>query len=158
MTRAELDHCRNLYAGEVSLVDRWIGYLLECVDALELRETTAVIVTSDHGFYFGEHGFIGKMLVRGNQLESLPLYPEVSRVPLLVRVPGAQGARSSQVFAQHVDLMPTVLDLLDVPVPSTCRGGRCSARAQETRVGARSRSRRPRSPGRTSRCHTRPIA
>ncbi|HIC89212.1 MAG TPA: sulfatase, partial [Anaerolineae bacterium] len=87
MTEAELKHCRNLYAGEVSLVDRWIGFLLERVEDLGLLEGTAIIITSDHGFYLGEHGYIGKSLIRGTRHQSLPLYPEVSRIPLLIRLP-----------------------------------------------------------------------
>ncbi len=122
MTEPELAHCRNLYAGEVSLVDRWIGRLLATVDALALREDTAIIITSDHGFYLGEHGYIGKSLIRREQYESLPLYPEVARVPLLIRLPGVGGTVNAQAFAQPVDLMPTVLDLLGVPIPGTVQG------------------------------------
>jgi arylsulfatase A-like enzyme len=122
MTEGELTHCRNLYAGEVSLVDRWIGRLLATVNGLGLAEDTAIIVTADHGFYLGEHGYIGKSLIRGEHYESLPLYPEVSRVPLLIRLPGAEGAATSPAFAQPVDLMPTVLDLLGVPIPGTVQG------------------------------------
>ena len=122
MSEAELQHCRNLYAGEVSLVDRWIGFLLERVEDLGLLDETAIIITTDHGFYLGEHGYVGKSIIRGYQHQSLPLYPEVSRVPLIVRLPGGRGARHSQAFAQPVDLMPTVLELLGVPEPSTVQG------------------------------------
>jgi arylsulfatase A-like enzyme len=122
MTRAELAHCRNLYAGEVSLVDRWIGFLLERVEGLGLLDETAIIITTDHGFYLGEHGYIGKSLIRGRQHQSLPLYPEVSRVPSIVRLPGGRGSRRSQAFAQPVDFAPTILELLDVSLPSTVQG------------------------------------
>ena len=42
------------------MVDFWIGRLLAKLDALGLRENTLVFFTSDHGFYFGEHGYFGK--------------------------------------------------------------------------------------------------
>jgi arylsulfatase A-like enzyme len=122
MSKAELEHCRNLYAGEVSLVDRWIGFLLQRVEDLRLLEETVVMVTTDHGFYLGEHGYIGKSLIRGSQHQSLPLYPEVARVPLIVRLPGGRGHRRSRAFAQPVDLMPTILELLGVPVPGSVQG------------------------------------
>ncbi|HIQ05113.1 MAG TPA: hypothetical protein EYH31_05385, partial [Anaerolineae bacterium] len=122
MTEAELKHCRNLYAGEVSLVDRWIGFLLERVEDLGLLEGTAIIITSDHGFYLGEHGYIGKSLIRGTRHQSLPLYPEVSRIPLLIRLPGGRAARRLHAFAQPIDLMPTILELLGVEVPETVQG------------------------------------
>ena len=49
------------YCGEVTLVDTWLGYLLGMVERMGLMDNTAVIFTSDHGFYYGEHGFFGKM-------------------------------------------------------------------------------------------------
>jgi len=122
MTEAELRHCRNLYAGEVSLVDRWIGFLLERAEDLGLLDETAIMITTDHGFYLGEHGYIGKSIIRGRQHQSLPLYPEVCRVPLIVRLPGGRGARRSQALAQPVDFMPTTLELLDVGGPDTVQG------------------------------------
>jgi arylsulfatase A-like enzyme len=66
MTEKELQHCRNLYAGEVSLVDRWIGFLVERVQDLGLLDDTAIMVTSDHGFYLGEHKHIGKSIMTEN--------------------------------------------------------------------------------------------
>jgi len=123
MSREELDHCRNLYAGEVSLVDRWIGFLVERLEDLGLRDDTAVIITSDHGFYLGEHGFIGKSILRPDEYQSLPLYPEVSSIPFLVLLPGrACGGRRSRAFVQHVDIMPTVLELCGVEVPEFVEG------------------------------------
>jgi arylsulfatase A-like enzyme len=122
MTESELAHCRNLYAGEVSLVDRWIGYLLERVEDLGILDDTVIMLTTDHGFYLGEHGYIGKGIIRDDQWQSLPLYPEVSRIPLLVRLPGGRGARRSRAFAQPVDFYPTILELLGVPVPGSAQG------------------------------------
>jgi len=52
LTPEEQQHIRALYAGECTLVDRWIGRLLDRVDDLGLRENTAIIFTSDHGFYW----------------------------------------------------------------------------------------------------------
>jgi len=50
------------YCGEITMVDTWIGYLLRRVENMALMENTAIIFTSDHGFYFGEHGgLFGKM-------------------------------------------------------------------------------------------------
>lgn len=121
MSREELEHCRNLYSGEVSLVDKWVGYLLERVDDLSLSEKTAVIFTSDHGFYLGEHGYIGKSILTKDKHEPLPLYPEVSRIPLLVRLPGEEHRRSS-ALAQPVDLMPTILKLFGQNPPQTAQG------------------------------------
>ena len=119
LSERELHHCRALYAGEVTLVDRWIGFLLDRVASLDLLRNTAVIITADHGFYHGEHGYIGKSLLRGSIYQNLPLYPEVSRIPMLVYFPGCPGGTRLQALAQAVDMMPTVLDLLGVSAPPT---------------------------------------
>ena len=63
LTEDELNHCRALYAGEVTMVDRWVGMLLRQVEDLGLLEDTAIVFTSDHGFYLGEHGLIGKSVI-----------------------------------------------------------------------------------------------
>lgn len=122
MTEAELKHARALYAGEVTLVDRWIGKLIERAESLGLLSDTMIIVTTDHGFYLGEHGFIGKSWIKGNFHQSLPLYPEVAHIPLIVYLPGMEKEQRLTAFAQSVDIMPTVLDFLGVEIPKTVQG------------------------------------
>jgi len=117
LSERELQHCRALYAGEVTLVDRWIGFLLDRVVTLDLLSNTAIVLTTDHGFYLGEHGYIGKSLLRGDAYQNLPLYPEVARIPLLIYFPGCQGGLRIKALVQPVDLMATVLDLLGVEKP-----------------------------------------
>lgn len=119
LSDAELNHCRALYAGEVTLVDHWIGHLLDRAESLGLMENTAIVIFSDHGFYLGEHGYIGKSIITPTAQQALPLYPEVARVPMLVHVPGVKGGRRIAGRVQTIDLMPTVLDWLGVPVPNT---------------------------------------
>lgn len=121
LTPAELRHCQALYAGEVSLVDTWLGRFLATVENLGLLENTAVIVTSDHGFYLGEHGWIGKSLIDRGVQRFLPLYEEVARIPLLVFVPGVRSGRS-KALVQPVDVAPTVLGLFGVPTPDRMQG------------------------------------
>jgi arylsulfatase A-like enzyme len=60
LSTGEVELGHDYYCGEVTMVDRWIGRLLERIESLELMEQTAIIFTSDHGFYFGEHGLFGK--------------------------------------------------------------------------------------------------
>jgi arylsulfatase A-like enzyme len=84
LTEREHQHCRALYAGGVTMVDRWIGFLLDRIATLDLLKNTAIIVTSDHGYYLGEHRYTGKTLQRGDLMQWLPLYGEIARIPLLV--------------------------------------------------------------------------
>src|SRR5690606_23961164 len=89
----ELRYCRALYAGEVSLVDHWVGYLLQRVEDLGIQDETIVLFMADHGFYLGEHNYIGKSLITPTHQQGLPLYPEVSHIPFLVRAPGVEPGR-----------------------------------------------------------------
>ncbi|MFB0523421.1 MAG: sulfatase, partial [Candidatus Bathyarchaeia archaeon] len=78
LSEEELNHLRALYAGEVTLVDRWVGRLLQKIEDLGLFEDTAVVFTTDHGTYLGEHNTIGKTSV---------LYEENAHIPLIMRLP-----------------------------------------------------------------------
>jgi arylsulfatase A-like enzyme len=130
LSEAELNHCRALYAGEVTMVDRWFGYFLNRIEALGLLSNTVIIFTSDHGFYLGEHGYVGKLIIREGVQQSIPLYPEVARVPLLIyqppemagRATAGTGHRRSSAWVQMVDLMPTICELLGAPLPASVQG------------------------------------
>jgi arylsulfatase A-like enzyme len=63
----DLKRCHIHYCGEITMVDRWIGRLLERLESLDLMDKTVVIFTSDHGFYFGEHGMLGKAMMRSKE-------------------------------------------------------------------------------------------
>ncbi len=92
----------RLYAGEVRYVDRVLGEFLR-----QLPDEAVVVLTSDHGESLGERDCWG---------HGLNLYQEALHVPLLIRGPGiASGAVEEPV--QHLDLAPTLLDLVGVQVP-----------------------------------------
>jgi len=111
-TDEEKQDIRALYAGEVSLVDHWVGELLNKIDALGLTDDTFLMLVSDHGHCFGEHG----MMHKGN------IYQEVCRVPLIMRHPtGPKGKRIEQLVWTP-DCLPTLLDVLGVEAPKTIQG------------------------------------
>jgi arylsulfatase A-like enzyme len=132
----------STYCGEVTMVDFWIGRLLAKLDVLGLRDNTYVFFVSDHGFYFGEHGYFGKAewfhdaeatITEGTVAPSWlpqswlltvgwsPLYQELTRVPLVVRGPGlAPGRRAALTTAP--DLAPTILALAGIAQPATMQG------------------------------------
>ncbi|NOY82995.1 MAG: sulfatase [Kiritimatiellaeota bacterium] len=120
LTDAELNHCRALYAGEIGLVDRWLGMLLDRVSDLGLDDDTVFVFTADHGFYIGDHGYIGKHTVL-EPTRGWPLYDVIGHCPLLVRAPG-QAPRHVDALCQHVDLAPTLLALLGVEPPPGLHG------------------------------------
>jgi arylsulfatase A-like enzyme len=117
MTPEELNHVRALYAGEVTMCDTWVGYLLDTVERLGLLDNTLIVYMTDHGHLFGDHGLEGKP---GGQLGKL--YEPTTRIPLIIRHPEGLGAGERvQPVVQPPDIMPTILDFLDVPVPETAQ-------------------------------------
>jgi arylsulfatase A-like enzyme len=99
-----------LYDGEIAFTDHQLGRLLDAIDAEGLAARTLVVVTADHGEGLMQHGHMG---------HGLHLYEEAVRVPLVFRWPGSLPAGTVVPGpVEHVDLVPTVLDLLGVP-----RGG-----------------------------------
>ncbi len=121
LTPEELKHTRALYAGEVTMVDSWVGYLLRRVDELGLRENTTIVFTTDHGFYLGERNLIGKSIITESTMSLVPLYSEVAHIPLIIRVPGARPSRN-EALVQPPDLMPTILELAEAEAPETMQG------------------------------------
>ena len=122
MTRRELRHVRALYAGECSMVDRWVGRLLDKIDDLNLRDNTLVLFTTDHGFLHGEHGIIGKAIIRDEGMGRVPLYEEIARIPLIVRHPKVKGGRRTDALVQPPDIAPTVLECAASAVPPNMHG------------------------------------
>jgi arylsulfatase A-like enzyme len=110
LSGAELNHCRALYAAEVTLVDKWLGWFLDRVEEMGLWDDTVFVFMSDHGHPLGEHGIISKV--------PWALYPELVDVPFMLHVPGQTvGGTSTDAMVQFHDLTPTILDALGVASP-----------------------------------------
>jgi len=122
LTKKELKHIRALYAGECTMVDRWVGKLLAKIDDLGLRDNTLVFFTTDHGFLHGEHGITGKSIIRKNAFGPCPLFEEIARIPLMVRHPKVRGGRRLRAFVQPPDIAPTILDAARVGRPPSMHG------------------------------------
>ena len=119
LTPSELRHCRALYAGEVTLVDAWLGRLFETIDHLGLQDNTAVFFMSDHGHYIGDHGRVGKS---GDDADGpWPFYDEINHMVMMARVPGGRPGRTDHL-TEPVDVMPTILELAGVPAPAGLLG------------------------------------
>jgi arylsulfatase A-like enzyme len=111
----ELERMKALYAGEVTMTDRWLGNFLDKMDELGLSENTLLIVLSDHGVALGEHNTTGKPF--------WALWPEVTDIPFFIRYPGGRGAgEESDYFASTHDVAPTVLSFLGIDLPEPMEG------------------------------------
>ncbi|MGI9862857.1 sulfatase [Moorella naiadis] len=135
LTKDELNHMQALYMAEATLVDRWIGVLLDKMDELGLREDTVVIFTSDHGFLFGEHGVVGKSLVTVGEgyYETVRMYNDLRRIPLIIRLPGQNNGQHIGGLVQSPDLMPTILELAGL-VATESVGGQAMIQALQCGV------------------------
>ncbi|MFN7935963.1 MAG: sulfatase [Bryobacteraceae bacterium] len=101
------------YRTAVSVVDDYIGQLMAAMDRLGLTENTVLAFTSDHGLMMYEQG----------QTDKQRPWNESAQTPYIVRYPAAIPAgRQSEAMANSVDLMPTMLALLNVPAPSNVEG------------------------------------
>jgi len=104
---AEAGYLRGLYQGGVRYTDDELGRLFEGLERSGLLDKSVVVVLSDHGEEFHEHG----------HWQHEQLYEECLRVPLVVRLPhGYRGGRRIDTPVALVDVMPTMLDLLGVDV------------------------------------------
>ena len=99
----DVRHLSDLYDATIHYCDRMLGQFLEHLEAGGLLEDTVVVITSDHGEEFYEHGGLK---------HSVTMYDEMLHVPLIVRLDGqTEGLRVRDPISQ-VDLMPTLLDIM----------------------------------------------
>jgi arylsulfatase A-like enzyme len=107
METRDLEHVIALYDGEILFTDERVGHVIEALDRNGLADETLVVVTSDHGQEFFEHG--GKGHAR-------TLFDEVLLVPLIMRWPGRIPAgQRIEAQVRHLDIMPTLLGYAGVP-------------------------------------------
>jgi len=101
------------YDGEIAFVDHQFGLLMEALEKLNLHKKTIVILTSDHGESLGEHG---------EETHTIFIYGATMKIPLIFRCPGAIRRQRIAGMARAIDIMPTVLDFLHLPVPPGIQG------------------------------------
>ncbi|MEE9608056.1 MAG: sulfatase [Myxococcota bacterium] len=115
LSRAELAHIVSLYDADIAQVDLQIAAVLSALEALGLSERTLVVLTSDHGEELYEHNHYF--------FHSYSIYESVLRVPLIMRLPGVISPRSRvDATVESIDIAPTVLDFLDIPIPDEFEG------------------------------------
>ncbi len=111
-SQRDLDHLLALYDGDIAWTDEQIGRLLDGLG--DAAANTLVIVTADHGDEFFEHGGLG---------HKRNLCEEVLRVPLIVAWPGVlPEGRSVPGLVSNTDVLPTLLELLDIAPPRPTLG------------------------------------
>ena len=108
----ELAFLRSQYMGKTTMVDRWLGTLLEKLDALSLWDDTVVIFTTDHGHDLGERGVFGKQY---------PHYDSHANIPMIVWHPDHEGGKRVGGLTQTVDIFASVIEAAGGDLPEENR-------------------------------------
>jgi arylsulfatase A-like enzyme/Tfp pilus assembly protein PilF len=102
------------YDGEIAYADEIVGKLIAYLKSHQLYDRSTIVLLSDHGEGLGDHG---------EQEHGLFVYDEAIHVPLIIKQEGNAGAgRRVTDVVQHIDLVPTMLDLVKAPDPGRLRG------------------------------------
>ncbi len=104
----ELKILKGLYRGDVAAMDGVLGQILELLEGRGVLDRALLIVTSDHGEEFMEHGWLG---------HGTNIHPELTHIPLLLSYPDGAPAAGVGSLVGHLDLVPTILDALGQPIP-----------------------------------------
>ncbi len=100
------------YYACVSYTDAQVGKVLDALDELGLAENTIVVLWGDHGWNLREHGLWCKHCNFENALNA----------PLIIRAPGIEGGKSTNVITEFVDIYPTICDLAGLDLPAHLEG------------------------------------
>jgi arylsulfatase A-like enzyme len=114
LPKRDIEYAKALYDAEIRYVDDWIGKFMGVLDELGLLDNAVVILLSDHGEEFQEHGWV---------LHS-QLYTTVTRIPLIIRPPGGTEGRTVSDLVESIDIMLTILEMTGVPFPESPIHGR----------------------------------
>jgi arylsulfatase A-like enzyme/predicted Zn-dependent protease len=102
------------YDGEIAYTDEIVGRLVKYLKSHQLYDRSTIVLLSDHGEGLGDHG---------EQEHGLFVYDEAIHVPFIVKQESNAGAgRRIKDLVQHIDLVPTILDLVKAPKVSSLRG------------------------------------
>ena len=110
---APFDEIEDPYQGEVEYVDAALGELFDFLRAEGLYDRSLIVLTADHGESLGEHG---------EREHGFFVYEPAVRVPLVVRAPVTFPVKRVEALVEHVDVVPTVLDLAGVAIPAAVQG------------------------------------
>ena len=123
LDRSDFDYLEALYDGEIRYTDSILDALFSELGDEGFLENAVVIVTSDHGEEFGDHGG----LLHGGKL-----FDELLRVPLIISGVGIADGVVEPSLVSFVDIAPTILSIAGLPVPNTMEGRNLFDRSQST--------------------------
>ncbi len=103
----------DLYAGEIAYTDDCIGRVIEKLKTLKLYDSSLIFIVGDHGESLGEHA---------EKTHGYFIYQSTVKVPLICKLPGGSGPSKVSEPVAVIDIVPTILQLLRIPVPGEVQG------------------------------------
>ncbi len=113
LSKEDLNHIIAMYDAEIMSADNGVGWLISELKKDNIFNKTIIVLTSDHGEEFGEHGRVA--------VHAYTLYNELLHVPLILYAPGLKpGVKTNLV--RSIDIAPTLLSMLNITIPKTFEG------------------------------------
>jgi arylsulfatase A-like enzyme/tetratricopeptide (TPR) repeat protein len=106
------EYSNDLYSGEVAFVDNELGRLFDLLEKKKLMDNTIIVFTSDHGEALGE---------KGESTHAYFAYNNTILIPLFLYIPGGEAKKIKENVC-HIDIFPTLCDLLNQDIPSHLQG------------------------------------
>jgi arylsulfatase A-like enzyme len=111
-TPENYQHNVKQYYRLISGIDASVGQIIENLKVRNLWDNTCIIFTSDNGFFLGDRGLSDKWIG----------YEESIRIPLIIRIPREESRQLIAAMTLNIDIMPTILELAGVTIPSSVQG------------------------------------
>lgn len=128
-TPEQIEHVRHLYRRLVKRCDRRLKKVLDLMDKYDMWKDTMLIVTTDHGFLLGEHGWMGK--------NRMPTYNDIARIPFFFHDPRAaeHDGKHANHITQTIDIAPTLLEFFNIDIPESMQGRPLSYQSNNRKGG-----------------------
>lgn len=116
LSEESIQYMESQYDGEISYVDNFLGEFFDSIEKEGILENTIVIILSEHGEMFAKYGRFGRAgTIRGT------LFDDVIHIPLIIKHPKLSPKRVHNLV-QIIDIMPTILDFLNIPIIEEAQG------------------------------------
>jgi hypothetical protein len=118
LTERDAVQVRAQYGGKLSMIDHWLGKVLDSLDATNAWEDTVVVLCTDHGHYLGDKDVYNRD-VWGKP--GIPVYKPLGHIPMLIAWPGVAAA-TNDALTTSTDIHATLADIFDAPIKHTAHG------------------------------------
>jgi arylsulfatase A-like enzyme len=118
LTERDAVQVRAQYGGKLSMIDHWLGKVLDSLDATNAWEDTVVVLCTDHGHYLGDKDVYNRD-VWGKP--GIPVYKPLGHIPMLIAWPGVAAA-TNDALTTSTDIHATLADIFDAPIRHTAHG------------------------------------